>query len=99
MRTRTQKTLKTCHMYGKVMRIRKGVYEVVIKFVKSHRTLHVEQIVRRMRRSKRFIRAIPERSGASRSAPKLREYQQWIGASISCVVNDRNTTLTQRVIQ
>lgn len=31
-------------LYGKVMRVRKGLYEVVIKFVKSHRTLHVEQI-------------------------------------------------------
>jgi hypothetical protein len=31
-------------LYGTVLRVKKGLYQVVIKFVKSHRTLHVEQI-------------------------------------------------------
>ena len=31
-------------LFGMITRVRKGLYEVVIKFVKSHRTLHVEQI-------------------------------------------------------
>ena len=31
-------------LYGTVTRVKKGLYEVVIKFVKSHRVLHVEQI-------------------------------------------------------
>ena len=45
MRTiRTIKRAEDMPLYGKVMRVRKGLYEVVIKFVKSHRTLHVEQI-------------------------------------------------------
>ena len=45
MRTiRTIKRAEDMPLYGKVMRVRKGLYEVVIKFVKSHRTLHVERI-------------------------------------------------------
>ena len=31
-------------LYGSVTRIKKGLYEVVIKFVQSKRVLHVEQI-------------------------------------------------------
>jgi hypothetical protein len=31
-------------LYGVVLRVRKGLYQVIIKFVKSHRVLHVEQI-------------------------------------------------------
>ena len=45
MRTiRTIKRADDMPLFGKVTRVRKGLYEVVIKFVKSHRTLHVEQI-------------------------------------------------------
>lgn len=45
MRTiRTIKRGDDMPLFGKVTRVRKGLYEVVIKFVKSHRTLHVEQI-------------------------------------------------------
>ena len=31
-------------LFGTVTRVRKGLFEVVIKFIKSHRTLHVERI-------------------------------------------------------
>jgi hypothetical protein len=31
-------------LFGTIHRVKKGVYEVVIKFVKSRRTLHVERI-------------------------------------------------------
>jgi hypothetical protein len=31
-------------LYGRVTRVRKGLYEVVIKFVASKRILHAEQI-------------------------------------------------------
>jgi hypothetical protein len=41
---RTTKRPDDMPLFGTVMRVRKGLYEVVIKFVKSHRTLHVERI-------------------------------------------------------
>jgi hypothetical protein len=45
MRTiRTIKRADDMPLFGMITRVRKGLYEVVIKFVKSHRTLHVEQI-------------------------------------------------------
>ncbi len=45
MRTiRTIKRGDDMPLFGTVQRVKPGIYEVVIKFVKSHRTLHVEQI-------------------------------------------------------
>ena len=45
MRTiRTTKRGDDMPLFGTIMRVRKDVYEVVIKFVKSHRTLHVERV-------------------------------------------------------
>ena len=41
---RTIKSADDMPLFGTVTRVRKGLYEVVIKFVKSHRTLHVERV-------------------------------------------------------
>lgn len=41
---RTIKRADDMPLFGTVTRVRKGLYEVVIKFVKSHRTLHVERV-------------------------------------------------------
>ena len=45
MRTiRTIKRADDMPMFGKVMRVKKHVYQVVIKFVKSHRVYHAENV-------------------------------------------------------
>jgi len=45
MRTiRTIKRADDMPLYGKVTRVKKGLYEVVIKFTASKRVLHVERI-------------------------------------------------------
>ena len=41
---RTTKRPDDMPLFGTVQRVKPGLYEVVIKFVKSHRTLHVERI-------------------------------------------------------
>ena len=41
---RTIKRADDMPLFGMVTRVRKGLYEVVIKFIKSHRTLHVERV-------------------------------------------------------
>ena len=44
---RTMRTIKRgddMPMFGKVMRVKKHVYQVVIKFVKSHRVYHAENV-------------------------------------------------------
>lgn len=45
MRTiRTIKRADDMPMFGKVLRVKKHVYQVVIKFVKSHRIYHAENV-------------------------------------------------------